>query len=179
MSYDFLYDVHEGVATITFNRPDVLNAITFEIYAQFRDLMAALQFDDAVKAVVITGAGRAFCSGGDVFEIIGELLPQDVKGHLDFTRMTGATVANMRLLEKPIIAAINGMAAGAGSVIALAWVHKLSSRGLLSSSRPTRALYQMRFSSMKAIAAIGAANKFVASCASSLNTISGAVSMIR
>ena len=127
MSYDFLYDVHEGVATITFNRPDVLNAITFEIYGQFRDLMAALQYDDTVKAVVITGAGRAFCSGGDVFEIIGELLPQDVKGHLDFTRMTGATVANMRLLEKPIIAAINGMAAGAGSVIALASDFRLMS----------------------------------------------------
>jgi enoyl-CoA hydratase/carnithine racemase len=127
MSYDFKYDVSEGVATITFNRPEVLNAITFEIYAQYRDLIAALEFDDAVKAVVITGEGRAFCSGGDVYEIIGELLPLDVKGHLEFTRMTGATIRNMRLLEKPIISAINGMAAGAGSVIALASDFRLMS----------------------------------------------------
>lgn len=120
MSFDFLYDVSEGVATITFNRPDVLNALTFEIYAQFRDLMEALRYDDKVRAVVITGAGRAFCSGGNVYEIIGELFKRDMKGHLEFTRMTGATVHNMRQLDKPIIAAINGTAAGAGSVIALA-----------------------------------------------------------
>lgn len=120
MSFDFLYDLSEGVATITFNRPDVLNALTFEIYAQFRDLMEALRYDDKVRAVVITGAGRAFCSGGNVYEIIGELFKRDMKGHLEFTRMTGATVHNMRQLDKPIIAAINGTAAGAGSVIALA-----------------------------------------------------------
>ncbi len=120
MTYDFLYDVHEGVATITFNRPDVLNALTFDIYAQFRDLMEGLRYDDAVKVVVLTGAGRAFCSGGDVHEIIGELLDRDVKAHLDFTRMTGATVYNMRNLDKPIIAALNGTTAGAGAVIALA-----------------------------------------------------------
>src|SRR5690606_20459202 len=82
--------------------------------------MEALRYDEAVKVVVLTGAGRAFCSGGDVYEIIGELLEQDVKGHLDFTRMTGATVYNMRNLDKPIIAALNGMTAGAGAVIALA-----------------------------------------------------------
>lgn len=120
MNYDFLYDVSEGVATITFNRPDVLNALTFDIYAQFRDLMEALRYDEAVKVVVLTGAGRAFCSGGDVYEIIGELFEQDVKGHLDFTRMTGAVVFNMRSLDKPIIAALNGTTAGAGAVIALA-----------------------------------------------------------
>jgi len=120
MEHDFLYDAAEGVATITFNRPDVLNALTFEIYAQFRDLMEALRYDDQVKVVILTGAGRAFCSGGDVYDIIGELLEQDVKGHLDFTRMTGATVFNMRNLDKPIIAALNGTTAGAGAVIALA-----------------------------------------------------------
>jgi enoyl-CoA hydratase/carnithine racemase len=120
MSYDFLYEVDDGVATITFNRPDVLNALTFEIYAQFRDLMEALRYDEAVKAVVVTGAGDAFCSGGDVHQIIGELLERDVRGHLEFTRMTGATVQAMRLLDKPIIAALNGMTAGAGAVIALA-----------------------------------------------------------
>lgn len=120
MNDDFLYDVNEGVATITFNRPDVLNALTFDIYAQYRDLMEELRYDDAVKVVVLTGAGRAFCSGGDVYEIIGGLFEQDVKGHLDFTRMTGATVCNMRNLEKPIIAALNGTTAGAGAVLALA-----------------------------------------------------------
>lgn len=120
MPYDFLYDVTDGVATITFNRPDVLNALTFDIYAQFRDLMRELQHDDAVKVVLLTGEGKAFCSGGDVFEIIGELLKLDMKGHLEFTRMTGAVVQNMRLLEKPIIAALNGTTAGAGAVISLA-----------------------------------------------------------
>ncbi|HEX6387422.1 MAG TPA: enoyl-CoA hydratase family protein [Anaerolineae bacterium] len=127
MDYDFLYDVTEGVATITFNRPDVLNALTFDIYAQFRDLMEELRYDDQVKVVILTGAGRAFCSGGDVYEIIGELLEQDVKGHLDFTRMTGAVVFNMRNLDKPIIAALNGMTAGAGAVIALASDLRLAS----------------------------------------------------
>ncbi len=120
MSYDFLYEVHDGVATLTFNRPEVLNALTFEVYAQIRDLLEVLRHDEAVKVLVLTGQGRGFCSGGDVHQIIGELLKRDVKGHLDFTRMTGAVVQNMRLLDKPIIAAINGMTAGAGAVIALA-----------------------------------------------------------
>ena len=120
MDYDFLYEVNEGVATITFNRPEVLNALTFDVYAQFRDLMAELRDEDAVKVVILTGAGRAFCSGGDVHEIIGALLAEDVKGHLAFTRMTGATIYNMRRLDKPIIAALNGVTAGAGAVIALA-----------------------------------------------------------
>lgn len=120
-SLDFLYEVGEdGVALLTFNRPDVLNALTFEVYAQFRDLLEALRYDDAVKVLVLTGAGKAFCSGGDVHEIIGALLDTDVKDHLAFTRMTGAVVQNMRLLDKPIIAALNGMTAGAGAVIALA-----------------------------------------------------------
>lgn len=125
--YDFDYDVHEGVATITFDRPDVLNALTFDIYAQLRDLMPTLQYDDDVRSIVITGKGKAFCSGGDVFEIIGELLKLDMKGHLDFTRMTGALVQNMRMLDKPIISALNGTTAGAGSVIALASDFRLMS----------------------------------------------------
>src|SRR6266516_5323263 len=120
MAYDFLYEVNEGVATLTFNRPEVMNALTFEIYAQLRDLFEALRYDEQVRAVVLTGAGDNFCSGGDVHEIIGELLKRDMKGHLEFTRMTGAVVQNMRMLDKPIIAALNGMTAGAGSVIALA-----------------------------------------------------------
>src|SRR5256885_10227265 len=120
MGYDFLYSVNDGVATLTFNRPEVMNALTFEIYAQLRDLFAALRYNDTVRVVVLTGAGDQFCSGGDVHEIIGELLKRDMRGHLEFTRMTGAVVQNMRLLDKPIIAALNGMTAGAGAVIALA-----------------------------------------------------------
>jgi enoyl-CoA hydratase/carnithine racemase len=120
LNFDFLYEVSAGVATLTFNRPEVMNALTFEIYAQLRDLFETLRYDDAVRAIVLTGTGENFCSGGDVYEIIGELLKRDTKGHLDFTRMTGAVVLNMRLLDKPIIAALNGMTAGAGAVIALA-----------------------------------------------------------
>src|SRR5437667_7549620 len=97
-----------------------MNALTFEVYAQLRDLFETLRYDDAVRAVILTGSGDNFCSGGDVNDIIGELLKRDMKGHLEFTRMTGAVVQNMRLLDKPIIAALNGMTAGAGAVIALA-----------------------------------------------------------
>lgn len=119
--YNFDYKVQSNVATITLNRPNVLNALTLEIYAQLRDLFESLRYNEGVKAIVITGAGnRAFCSGGDVHEIIGELLDRDVRDHLEFCRMTGALVRNMRLLPKPIIAAINGLAAGAGAVIAAA-----------------------------------------------------------
>ena len=120
MPYDFLYDVQNHIATITLNRPDVLNALTLEIYAQLRDLFENLRYDDDVRVVVITGSGRAFCSGGDVHQIIGEVLDRDMRGHLEFCRMTGHLVRNMRLLPKPIIAAVNGLAAGAGAVIALA-----------------------------------------------------------
>ena len=117
---DFEYTVEDGIATITFNRPDVLNALTLDIYAQLRDLLEALRYDDDVKVLVVTGEGRGFCSGGDVHEIIGALLERDMRAHLEFTRMTGALVGNMRLLDKPIIAAVNGTAAGAGAVISLA-----------------------------------------------------------
>jgi enoyl-CoA hydratase/carnithine racemase len=120
MEYDFLYEVKDGVATLTLNRPEVMNALTFEVYAQLRDLFSALRSADSVRVVVLTGAGDNFCSGGDVHMIIGELLKRDMKEHLEFTRMTGAVVRNMRLLDKPIIAALNGMTAGAGAVIALA-----------------------------------------------------------
>src|SRR5712692_8651578 len=118
--YDFQYEVTNAIATITLRRPESLNALTLGIYAQLRDLFGELRRDEQVKVVVITGTGRAFCSGGDVHEIIGALLDADMRTHLEFTRMTGALVSNMRLLDKPIIAAINGMAAGAGAVIALA-----------------------------------------------------------
>ena len=120
MDYDFLYEVSDGIATITLNRPEVMNALTFEVYAQLRDLFESLRYDDAVRVVIITGAGDSFCSGGDVHKIIGELLKRDMQGHLEFTRMTGAVVQHMRLLDKPIIAALNGITAGAGAVLALA-----------------------------------------------------------
>jgi len=118
--HDFSYEVSDFIATITLNRPEVLNALTLEIYAQLRDLFEDLRYDEDVKVVIITGAGRAFCSGGDVHTIIGEVLDRDMRGHLEFCHMTGHLVRNMRLLPKPIIAAINGQAAGAGAVIALA-----------------------------------------------------------
>lgn len=118
--FDFEYVVRDGVATITLYRPEVLNALTFEIYAQLRDLFEELRYEDEVKAVVITGAGRGFCSGGDVHKIIGEMLGRDMHAHLEFCRMTGHLIRNMRLLPKPIVAAVNGLAAGAGAVIALA-----------------------------------------------------------
>src|SRR5688500_14464634 len=116
----FRYGEDSGVATITLNRPERLNALTFEVYAELRDLFAALKTRDEVKAVIITGEGRGFCSGGDVEEIIGELLKRPLPELLAFTRMTGALIANIRALPKPVIAAINGVAAGAGAVIAIA-----------------------------------------------------------
>src|SRR5215470_19224290 len=104
MACDFLYEIDDGVAMITLDRPDTLNALTFEIYAQLRDLMVELRRDDQAQVVVITGAGKAFCAGGDVYKIIGELFERDMRSHLEFTRMTGALIQNMRLLDKPIIA---------------------------------------------------------------------------
>ncbi|HEU5382010.1 MAG TPA: enoyl-CoA hydratase family protein [Ktedonobacteraceae bacterium] len=127
MNYDFLYEVSEGVATLTLNRPEVMNALTFEVYAQLRDLFGELRRDDAVRSVILTGSGDNFCSGGDVHDIIGELLKRDMREHLEFTRMTGAVVQNMRQLDKPIIAALNGMTAGAGAVLALAADLRLAS----------------------------------------------------
>src|SRR5256884_8756481 len=116
----FLYDEHEGVATITLNRPERLNALTFEVYRELTETFAALPAEESVRAVVITGAGRAFCSGGDVRDIIGELFKQDMEGLLEFTRMTCELVRNMRALPKPVIASLNGTTAGAGACIALA-----------------------------------------------------------
>lgn len=118
--HSFDYRVEDGVATVTFTRPDKLNSLTFEVYGELERLAGACQTDDAVRVLVLTGTGKGFCSGGDVHEIIGELGKRDIKGMLQFTRMTGAVVRNLRLLEKPVVAAINGIAAGAGSVLALA-----------------------------------------------------------
>jgi enoyl-CoA hydratase/carnithine racemase len=117
----FDFDVSDdGVATVTFDRPDKLNALTFEVYADLRDLLQELPQRTDVRVLVITGRGRGFCSGGDVHAIIGELLQMGPSDLLDFTRMTGTVVRNMRECPVPIVAAINGVAAGAGAVIALA-----------------------------------------------------------
>ena len=118
----FDYEVDDlGIATLTFNRPDKLNAITFEIYADLRDLASQLANEsDTVKVLVLRGEGRGFCSGGDVHEIIGELLKMDPTTHLEFTRMTCQVIQNLREMPQLIIAQIHGIAAGAGSVLALA-----------------------------------------------------------
>jgi enoyl-CoA hydratase/carnithine racemase len=116
----FLFEVRERVGWITLNRPDRLNALTFEVYRELTDVFAGLRAEDEVRAVVITGEGRAFCSGGDVREIIGPLFERDTEGLLEFTRMTCELVRNIRALPKPVIASLNGTTAGAGACIALA-----------------------------------------------------------
>jgi enoyl-CoA hydratase/carnithine racemase len=116
----FEFHVSDGVATLTFARPEKLNALTFEVYADLRDLVAELPHRGDVRVLVITGEGRGFCSGGDVEEIIGELQRMGAAELLEFTRMTGAVVKGLRECPIPVIAAVNGTAAGAGSVIALA-----------------------------------------------------------
>jgi len=125
--HNFDLAVAGGVATVTLNRPDKLNALTFEAYADLRDLVAELPHRGDVRVLVLTGEGRGFCSGGDVEEIIGELLRQDTAALLSFTRMTGALIRNMRVCPKPIVAAVNGVAAGAGAVIALASDFRIAS----------------------------------------------------
>jgi len=116
----FRYQEADGVATVTFDRPERLNALTFEVYADLRDLLAELPHHRDVRVLVITGTGRGFCSGGDVHDIIGALQGMGPRDLLDFTRMTGAVVQRVRELPLPVIAAVNGVAAGAGAVLALA-----------------------------------------------------------
>jgi enoyl-CoA hydratase/carnithine racemase len=116
----FDFKVEDGVATVTLNRPEKLNALTFQSYADLRDLVAELPHRGDVRVLVITGEGRGFCSGGDVEEIIGELQKMEAAELLEFTRMTGAAVKALRDVPIPVVAQINGIAAGAGSVVALA-----------------------------------------------------------
>ena len=113
-------DPGTGVATITLNRPERLNALTFEIYDELRRTFRRCGHDREVRAVVVTGAGRAFCSGGDVHDIIGPLLSRGYRELLEFTRMTCDLVLAIRQCRTPVIAALNGDAAGAGAVIAAA-----------------------------------------------------------
>ncbi|HEV8135043.1 MAG TPA: enoyl-CoA hydratase family protein [Pyrinomonadaceae bacterium] len=110
----------KGIATITLNRPERLNALTFDVYRELTDFFADLRTETNIRVTVITGAGRAFCSGGDVHDIIGELFNRDMEGLLEFTRMTCELVHNIRAAPQPIIASLNGTTAGAGACIALA-----------------------------------------------------------
>ena len=116
----FRFSVSDGIGTVTLDRPGKLNALTFEAYADLRDLLAELPHRDDTRVLVIRGNGRAFCSGGDVNEIIGATLAMSPDELLAFTRMSGEVIREMRDCPVPVIAAVHGMAAGAGAVIALA-----------------------------------------------------------
>ncbi len=116
----FRYGEQDGVATLRLDRPERLNALTFDSYRELADTFAALRTRDSVRAVVITGTGKAFCSGGDVEDIIGALFGIDEAGVHAFTRLTCRLIENMRKLEKPILASLNGTTCGAGAVIAAA-----------------------------------------------------------
>jgi enoyl-CoA hydratase/carnithine racemase len=116
----FLLAVDGPVATITLNRPERKNPLTFESYRELADLFWAMQKDEDVKAVVVTGAGGNFSSGGDVFEIIGPLVAMNTRDLTRFTRMTGELVKAMRACPQPIVAAVDGICAGAGAIIAMA-----------------------------------------------------------
>lgn len=123
----FLYAEQDGVGTITLNRPERYNALTFEVYRELGAFFKHLSERESVRVVVITGAGKAFCSGGDVEDIIGELFSRDMKGLLDFTRMTVDLIRAIRACRKPVIGALNGTTCGAGAAIALACDFRIAS----------------------------------------------------
>jgi enoyl-CoA hydratase/carnithine racemase len=118
--FGYQADAATSVATITLNRPERLNALTFEVYRELRDTFQRLDTESGVRAIIITGAGRAFCSGGDVEDIIGALLGRDLKALQEFTRLTCDLILAMRRCRRPIVGALNGTVAGAGAVIAAA-----------------------------------------------------------
>lgn len=124
----FKFDVADGVATVTLNRPEKLNPLTFQSYADLRDLLHELPHRDDTKVLVIKGEGKGFCGGGDVNEIIGELIKMDAHDLMGFTKMTGDVIRAMREVDIPIISQIQGIAAGAGSVVALASDFRVLSR---------------------------------------------------
>ncbi len=125
----FLWSFDDAVATVTLNRPERKNPLTFDSYAELRDLFRALGHAPSVKAVILRGAGGNFCSGGDVHEIIGPLVNMDMTGLMTFTRMTGDLVKAMRGCPQPIIAAVNGVCAGAGAIMAMASDIRLAAEG--------------------------------------------------
>ncbi len=117
----FRYSLSEaGVAEITLSRPDTLNSLTFDVYEELTAVFHEMNEHEEIRSVVLTGEGKAFCSGGDVDDIIGELFSRDMAGLLAFTRISGALIRNMRALRRPVIAAVNGTCVGAGAVMALA-----------------------------------------------------------
>ncbi len=116
----FDYEERDGLATVTFSRPDRLNSLTFDVYAGIRDLTDSLRPRQDIRVLVIRGRGRGFCSGGDVDEIIAELVKMGTRDVYEFARMTGACVRNLREIPQPVIASVNGIAAGAGAVLAAA-----------------------------------------------------------
>src|SRR5437899_4567435 len=124
----FLLTVLDGVATVTLNRPERKNPLTFESYRELTDFFRACAMDEEVKTIVISGAGGNFSSGGDVFEIIGPLVQMDTKGLTAFTRMTGDLVRAMRACPQPIIAAVEGVCAGAGAILAMASDMRIAAR---------------------------------------------------
>ncbi|MFH1869678.1 MAG: enoyl-CoA hydratase family protein [Pseudomonadota bacterium] len=118
-AHHFSYRMEAGVALVSLNRPERKNPLTFDSYAELRDLFRNLVYADDVKAVVLSGEGGNFCSGGDVHDIIGPLTELDMPGLLRFTRMTGDVIKAMRACPQPVIAAIDGICAGAGALLAL------------------------------------------------------------
>ena len=121
MSYEHLrFELADGIGTVTFDRPDKLNALTYEVYREFEQLTRETARNPDVKVLVLRGAGAAFCAGGDVDAIIGDLVARDMKDHLDFAKLTCDCVRNLREMPQPVIAQVRGAAAGAGAVIALA-----------------------------------------------------------
>jgi enoyl-CoA hydratase/carnithine racemase len=125
----FLLAVDGGIATVTLNRPERKNPLTFESYRELTDFFRACAFDDEVKTVVVAGAGGNFSSGGDVFEIIGPLVEMDTKGLTAFTRMTGDLVKAMRACPQPVVAAVEGICAGAGAIMAMASDIRIAATG--------------------------------------------------
>jgi enoyl-CoA hydratase/carnithine racemase len=125
--HHFLLKVNDGVATVTLNRPERKNPLTFESYRELTDFFRACAMDDEVKTVVVSGGN--FSSGGDVFEIIGPLVKMDTKGLTAFTRMTGDLVKAMRACPQPIVAAVDGICAGAGAIVAMASDIRLAATG--------------------------------------------------
>jgi len=119
-SFRYELDADTAVATITLDRAERYNALTFAVYEELRQVFDALDVEPGVRAIVLTGAGKAFCSGGDVHDIIGELFGRDYRGLLDFTRKTGALIQSMMRCRRPIVGALNGLVAGAGAVMASA-----------------------------------------------------------
>ena len=119
-TFHYEHDAASGVATLTLDRPERLNALTFDVYGELRKAFRQLDNEPDVRTILLTGRGRAFCSGGDVEDIIGQLFKRDYRGLLAFTRATGELILSMLHCRRPIIGALNGLVAGAGAVIASA-----------------------------------------------------------